>query len=134
MSKRDRQRLSILIVLLVVLGMTVVLGYRMNRPQITAAVQTPETKQPSPNQSIASDARIRLDLIEKPESSQNIGRNNVFQYREGRPAPQTSRPGSTPAEAPPPSTSRCRATAPQSTAQARPRRPRFHSSIRASLS
>jgi hypothetical protein len=102
MSKRDRQRLGILIVLLVVLGMTVVLGYRMNRPQITAAVQTPESKQPAPNQTIASDARIRLDLIEKPESSQNIGRNNVFQYREARPATQSSRPGPTPPVAPPP--------------------------------
>ena len=102
MSKRDRQRFGILIVLLVVLGMTVILGYRMNTPQITAAVQTPETKKPPPNQTTASDARIRLDLIEKAEGSQDIGRNNVFQYREGRPATQASRPGLTPPEAPPP--------------------------------
>ena len=102
MNKQDRQRLGILIVLLVVLGMTVTLGYRMNTPQITAAVQTPETRQPPPNQTTASDARIRLDLIEKAEGSQNIGRNNVFQYRESRPAAQASRPGLTPPEAPPP--------------------------------
>ena len=101
MNKRDRQRLGILIVLLVVLGMTVVLGYRMNRPQITAAVQTPQTRQPSPNQTTASDARIRLDLIETAEGSQDIGRNNVFQYREVRPSAQASRPGSTPPEASP---------------------------------
>jgi len=30
MSKQDRQKFSILIVLLVVLGLTAVLGYRMN--------------------------------------------------------------------------------------------------------
>jgi hypothetical protein len=102
MNKRDRQRLGILIVLLVVLGATVVLGYRVNRPQITAIAQTPETRPPSPNQTTPSDARIRLDLIEKLEASQEIGRNNVFQYREGRPSTQASRPGLTPPAAPPP--------------------------------
>ena len=44
MSKQDRQKFNILIVLLVVLGMTVLLGYRMNQPPTTAAVQVPETK------------------------------------------------------------------------------------------
>ena len=102
MSKLDRRRLGILIVLLMVLGVTAVLGYRLNRPQITAVVQKPETGHLSPNQTIASDARIRLDLIEKPEGPQDIGRNNVFQYRGGRSVTPASRPDSPPPVAPPP--------------------------------
>ena len=88
MSKQDRQKFSILIVLLVVLGMTAVLGYRMNRPPTTAAVQVPETKT-SANPPAPTDARIRLDLIEKAEGSkEEIGRKNVFQYQK----PPASRP------------------------------------------
>ena len=96
MSKQDRQKFSILIVLLVVLGMTAVLGYRMNQPPTTAAVQVPETKI-SANPPAPTDARIRLDLIEKAEGSQEeIGRKNVFQYQKP-PSPPASRlpvPGS----------------------------------------
>ena len=88
MSKRDRQKFSILMVLLVVLGMTAVLGYRMNQPPTTAAVQVPETKT-SANPPAPTDARIRLDLIEKAEGSkEEIGRKNVFQYQK----PPASRP------------------------------------------
>ncbi len=88
MSKQDRQKFSILIVLLVVLGMTAVLGYRMNQPPTTAAVQVPETKT-SANPPAPTDARIRLDLLEKAEGSQEeIGRKNVFQYQK----PPASRP------------------------------------------
>src|SRR6266704_6623115 len=89
MSKQDRQKLSVLIILLGVLVLTLILGYGMNRPVVTAAVQVPETK-PSANPPTPTDARIRLDLIEKPEnSSEEIGRNNVFQYRQ-TPAPPPS--------------------------------------------
>ena len=88
MSKQDRQKFSILMVLLVVLGMTAVLGYRMNQPPTTAAVQVPETKT-SANPPAPTDARIRLDLIEKAEGSQEeIRRKNVFQYQK----PPASRP------------------------------------------
>ena len=96
MSKQDRQKFSILMVLLIVLGMTAVLGYRMNQPPTTAAVQVPETKT-SANPPAPTDARIRLDLIEKAEGSQEeIGRKNVFQYQKP-PSPPASRlpvPGS----------------------------------------
>jgi hypothetical protein len=95
MSKQDRQKLSVLVVLLGVLVLTLVLGYRMNRPAVTAAVQVPETK-PSTNPPAPTDARIRLDLIEKPgNSSEDIGRKNVFQYRQNpAPASNASRGGS----------------------------------------
>src|SRR5207247_10853391 len=60
----------------------------MNRPATTAAVQVPETKT-SANSPPTIDARIRLDLIEKAEGSQEeIGRKNVFQYQK----PPASRP------------------------------------------
>ena len=41
MTKQDRQKLSILIILVAVLGLTIVLGYRMNQPDTTNAVQAP---------------------------------------------------------------------------------------------
>src|SRR5437016_3690606 len=89
MSKQDRQKLSILVILLAVLGLTMVLGYRMNGPAVTAAVQVSESK-PSVNPPAPTDARIRLDLIEKPENSaEEIGRKNVFQYRQ-TPVPPSS--------------------------------------------
>jgi hypothetical protein len=92
MSKQDRQKFSILIVLLVVLGMTAVLGYRMNQPPTTAAVQVPETKT-SANPPAPTDARIRLDLMEKAEGSkEEIGRKNVFQYQKPPAPPAASRP------------------------------------------
>ena len=91
MTRHDRQRLSIFLVLIVVLGLTLVLGYRMNRPPTTAAVQTPETRQAS-KAPTASDARIRLDIVENPEKQGDIGQRNLFQYGQRRPAPQTIPP------------------------------------------
>src|SRR5205814_7663190 len=85
MTKQDRQKLSIFVVLLAVLGLTIVLGYRMNRPQTTAAVQTPPPKT-STNPPAAHDTRIRLDLVENSGSSEeNIGKKNVFQYQQAPP-------------------------------------------------
>jgi hypothetical protein len=88
MSKQDRQKLSILVVLLGVLGLTLILGYRMNKPVVTAAVQGGEAKppsNPSVNPPAPTDARIRLDLIEKSQNSlEEIGRKNVFQYRQNQ--------------------------------------------------
>jgi hypothetical protein len=87
MSRRDRQRLSIFVVLIAVLVLTLVLGYRMNSPATTSAVQAPETK-PAAKAPTANDARIRLDIVENPDSAQDIGQKNLFQYGERR-APST---------------------------------------------
>ena len=96
MSKQDRQKLSVLIILVGVLALTLILGYRMNRPVVTAAVQVPDAK-PSANPPAPTDARIRLDLIEKSEnSSEEIGRKNVFQYRQTPAPPSASRSPSSP--------------------------------------
>jgi len=91
MSRRDRQRISIFVVLLVVLGLTLVLGYRMNQPATTAAVQSPEAK-PTTKVPVASDARIRLDIVENPDNSADIGQKNLFQYGQRREPPQPVRP------------------------------------------
>lgn len=103
MSRQDRQKLSIFLVLLAVLGLTLILGYRMNRPASTAAVQTPETKPPA-KPPAPTDARIRLDVVENPETEGEIGQKNVFQYGQRRPAPapQTLPPGPGASSAPAP--------------------------------
>jgi len=98
MTKQYRQKLNIFIILLVVLGLTLVLGYRMSSPPSVFTVQPPEPK-PAANVPTASDARIRLDLVDKPEESE-AGRTNVFQYRQGRPAPDPE--GSKPVPVTPP--------------------------------
>jgi len=100
MSKKDRQKVSILVVLLGVLGLTLVLAYRMNKPASTAAVQSPETN-PAPSAQTATDAKIRLDELENQEAA-DAGRTNVFQYRETRGAPGSSVPGSSGIAPPPP--------------------------------
>ena len=86
MNRQDRQRLRIFLVLIGVLGLTLVLGYRMNRPPTTAAVQSPETK-PAAKAPTASEARIRLDIVESPETAGEIGQKNLFQYGQRPPAP-----------------------------------------------
>src|SRR5262245_7107403 len=84
MTKQDRQKLSILGVLIGVLALTVVLGYRMNQPTTTAAVQPAEQKS-QVNPPAASDARIRLDLVESAGAEGSIGKRNLFQYQEAPP-------------------------------------------------
>ena len=87
MSKQDRQKLSILIVLLAVLGLTIVLGYRMVRPPTAATLEAKEAKT-STNPPAPSDAHIRLDLLENPEAAeQDIGKRNLFQYHQPPPPP-----------------------------------------------
>jgi hypothetical protein len=83
MSRRDRQRLSIFVVLIAVLVLTVVLAYRMNTPAVTSAVQSPETK-PATKAPTANDARIRLDIVENPDTAHDIGQKNLFQYGQRR--------------------------------------------------
>jgi hypothetical protein len=101
MTKQDRQKLSILIVLLGVLGVTVVFAYRMNEPQTTAAVQVPETKSAStPAAPAADSARIRLDLLEKSDAEAGTAKRNLFQYQQAPPPP----PPAPPRGGPPPAT------------------------------
>jgi len=102
MSKQDRQKLSILVVLIGVLALTVVLGFRMNQPPITAAVQ-PSVQKTSANPPAANDARILLDLVEKSGGTDgNIGKRNLFQYQQAPPPPvSASARGAAPPPTPP---------------------------------
>ena len=103
MTKQDRQKVTFLVVLLAVLGLTVFLGYRMTRPPTTTSVvQTPQQKV-STNLPSSSGAQIRLDLVEKEKAGENIGKRNLFQYQQAPPplpppgprgrGPQGSGPG-----------------------------------------
>jgi hypothetical protein len=109
MSKQDRQKLSIFLVLLGVLGLTIVLGYRMNQPPTTAAVQPPPAQKTSDKSPAPNEAHIRLDLLANPEADgQHVGKRNLFQYWQAPPPPPpTSLPprgGPPPGPMPPPPT------------------------------
>jgi hypothetical protein len=106
MTKQDRQKFSILIVLLGVLGVTMLFVYRMNQPQTTAAVQVAETKTAANPPTSTNAARIRLDLIEKTDDpDEGIGKRNLFQYQQAPPPPPVSPRAGSPGNvgtAPPP--------------------------------
>jgi hypothetical protein len=87
MTKQDRQKLSILVVLVAVLGLTVFMGYRLNQPSTTVVAEQTETKT-STNPPAPSDARINLGMVDKGDDpEEDVGRTNVFQYRKGPPPP-----------------------------------------------
>jgi hypothetical protein len=101
MSKQERQKLSILVVLLVVLVLTLVLAYRMNQPDTTNAVQqAPAPVKVSEKPPAQVDAKLRLDLVEKQSGDENAGRKDVFQYHQTPPpAPPASQRGAIPPQA-----------------------------------
>ena len=92
MTKQDRQKVIILGVLLAVLASVVVMVVRMNDTPATttAAVQVPETSKISVNP--PSDASLRKDLLDKPDTGQQIGKRNIFEYRQVPPPPPPEPP------------------------------------------
>jgi hypothetical protein len=94
MTKQSRQQLSILVVLLAVLSLTVVLGYRMIRPPSAATVEpTATANKPAGQAPVASNATIHLDMVDKEEDGdQDIGTRNLFQYKPLAPPPPPPRP------------------------------------------
>ena len=106
MSKRDRQKLSILVVLLAVLALTTVLGYRMTRPPTVSTAQASEKQAPkiSVNLPPPDQSYIRLDLLEK-SAEEGQGKRNLFQYQQAPPPPPPGPPrGGPPPNQPPPVT------------------------------
>jgi len=89
MTKQDRQKISILGVLLAVLASVVVMVLRLNETPATttAAVQVPETSKISVNPPAPGDASLRKDLLDKPDTHQEIGKRNIFEYRQAPPPP-----------------------------------------------
>jgi hypothetical protein len=94
MKKPDQQKLRVLIVLLVILGLTLFVGYRMNRAPNPAIVQA-EDQKPVVAQPVQTDARIRLDLLKKENPNEGLGKKNLFQYGPppAPPAPPTAAAG-----------------------------------------
>jgi hypothetical protein len=86
MSTRERKQLTFLIALLVILGLTLFLAPRVNRLPTASVVQTTQAAPESTPPPVVSDARIRLDLINKGEN-RDAGRENLFQYRVAPPPP-----------------------------------------------
>src|SRR5947209_1443146 len=93
MTKPDQQKLRVLVILLIVLGLTLFLGYRMNCTPNPAVVQA-EDQKPVATPPIQTDARIRLDLLKKAKPDQDLGKKNLFQYGVP-PAPPAPPPSST---------------------------------------
>jgi hypothetical protein len=89
MTKQDRQKLSILGILLAVLASVVVMVVRMNEPAATttAAVPTQEPPKVSVNPPAPIEASLRKDLLDKPDTGQVIGKKDIFQYRQAPPPP-----------------------------------------------
>lgn len=79
MTKPDQQKLRILVVLLIILGVTLFFGYRMNRAPNPAVVQA-ENQKPVATPPVQTDARIRLDLLKKENPNEGVGKKNLFQY------------------------------------------------------
>lgn len=110
MTRQDRKKLSVFIVLLAVLAFTVVLGYRMSQPVAAGQAPPEQATKTSVNPPAATDATIRLDLL-KPDGGEDIGKKDVFRYRQapppssavsrsGPPQMASSQPGSGPGAQP----------------------------------
>ncbi len=103
MTKPDPKKLRVFILLLIALGVTLYIGFRMNRPQNPEVVQAqapkPETV-PVPQ----GDARIRLDLLNKKNTDDEVGRKNLFQYPP-KPVPPPPPQGTSQFQPPPQQTS-----------------------------
>src|SRR5215467_9703964 len=65
--------------LLLALGVTVFISYRMNRTPNPAVVQA-EAPKPVVTPPVQTDARVRLDLLNKQSSDDDLGKKNLFQY------------------------------------------------------
>jgi len=79
MTKADQKKLRVLIVLLIIFGVTVFFGYRMSRTPNPVVVQAQEQR-PAAAPPVQTDARIRLDLIDKQDSNEEVGKKNLFEY------------------------------------------------------
>jgi len=98
MSKQDKQKLSVLAVLLGVLALTIVLGYRMYNPPITATVQAPEQTKTSERPPAPNDAHILLERVGTEGEDPEVGKRNLFQYRQAPPPPPPPLPRGGPSQ------------------------------------
>jgi hypothetical protein len=97
MSKPDQKKLRLLILLLIALGVTLFIGFRINRRPNPEVVQAQASKN-EPIVPVQRDARIHLELLNK-KNSEEAGKKNLFQYPQPKPV---APPPQTTAQAPPP--------------------------------
>jgi hypothetical protein len=84
MTASDKRKAQVLVVLLLTAAGT---WYFVARPNIAPAARTPAAKaQGKQSQQAVPDAQIRLGLLEDSSAASNVGRKNIFQYRQ-KPAP-----------------------------------------------
>ena len=89
MTKSDKNKLRFLIILVVILAVTVYVGFRVSRTPDLTIVQAKDQK-PAPAAATPNDARIQLDLIDKTRANEDLGKSNLFAYRNGR-SPEAAR-------------------------------------------
>ena len=75
------------------------LGYRLSQP--TAAFENAAAEKKAVTLPPQSSARIRLDLLGPVDTADNIGKNNLFQFR-AHPAPEPPKEAMRPMPPPPP--------------------------------
>jgi hypothetical protein len=88
MTKSDQNKLRFLIILVVILAATVYVGFRVSRTPDLTVVQA-EGQKPAPAAATRSDARIQLDLLDKARANEDLGKSNLFAYRNSRPPEPT---------------------------------------------
>ena len=84
MTKSDQNKLRFLIILVVILAATIYVGFRVSKTPDLTVVQAKDQK-PAPVTATPNDARIQLDLLEKARANDDLGKSNLFAYRNSRP-------------------------------------------------
>jgi hypothetical protein len=88
MTKSDQNKLRFLIILVVILAATVYVGFRVSRTPDLTVVQAKDQK-PAPAAAAPNDARIQLELLDKAQANEDLGKSNLFAYRNSRPPEPT---------------------------------------------
>ncbi len=92
MTASDRKKVQVLVVLLAIAGLTWFLVYRTRA--VTTSANATKPKAPAPAEQKIKETKINVGLIESADAAADVGRKNIFQYRQPLPpAPaQTIRP------------------------------------------
>ena len=91
MSMASNKKVQIFALLVCVLVATIVIGRRLNRAPNPVVVQADAPKAAAPIQ-LKGDARIRLDLLDKRTSADDLGRKNLFAFGAKQPPPEAVKP------------------------------------------
>src|SRR5262245_17141069 len=92
MKAGDRRQLGVLIILVAILGLTAFFVFRVNEPTSASAPPPSAGAPATTTQKRSGDSsRIRLDLMDQQGDQDEVGHNNLFQYRLAPPpSPSTS--------------------------------------------